>query len=452
MTRSPVAVLVGLLAASALPATASELSPQDFAYEVLLVTPGSATAYRVSVPLDVYRNVAHEDLRDVRVFNARGEVVPYELETPEPRLAARPRGPSLPLFPLRGEARVALDGLRISVQSQGTTVNVETAHGATQALAVTSYVIDARELSLPLSALELRWPDGAPDFSGNLRVESSDDLAAWRLVRGDAPIVSLRAGSAHLTQSRVEFPAAKAKFWRLTWLGTPAPFELSSVTADPAAAPPQAERETLTVAATPGDQEHREFLFDLGARLPVNQVNIELPEPNSVLRLRLLSRAHPTDSWRELTQAEFFRVQTGSSERHNDPISITRNSDRYWLARVTAPDAARGAGAPKLQVSWDRQDLVFLARGEGPYVLAYGYGQAAAASTALTPLLKGVIVQEASLGTVRLAGGPTRLESPRVVPWKRLILWLVLAAGIVLLAWMAYSLSRELSRTPASKP
>ena len=127
MTRSSLTVLAGLLAATTLRAVAGELSPQDFAYEVPLTTPGSAAAYRVPIPLEVYRHVAHEDLRDVRVFNARGEVVPYELETPEPQPAARPQGRSLALFPLRGEARVALDGLRISVQSQGTAVNVQTA-------------------------------------------------------------------------------------------------------------------------------------------------------------------------------------------------------------------------------------------------------------------------------------------------------------------------------------
>jgi hypothetical protein len=176
-----------------------------------------------------------------------------------------------------------------------------------------------------------------------------------------------------------------------------------------------------------------------------------LPVVNSVVKLQLLSRAHSADTWRELTQAEFFRVQTGSSERRNDPIRIATNSDRYWSARVTPADAPGGAGTLKLQVSWDQQDLVFLARGQGPYLLAYGSGQATAAATVLAPLLKGVTVQDASLGAVRLAAGPARLESPRVVPGKRLFLWSVLAAGIVLLAWMAYRLSRELSRASASK-
>jgi hypothetical protein len=451
VSRWSATAILGVVAVTGLPAAAAELSPQDFAYEVPIATPGSGAAYRLPIPLEIYRNVAHEDLSDVRVFNARGEVVPYEIETPAPRPVARTPGQSLPLFPLRGEARVVLDGLRISVQSQGTAVNVLAGQGTTEPPAVTSYVIDARDLSLSLSALELHWPGGAPDFAGHLRVESSDDLAVWRLVRGDAPVVSLHAGGAQLTQSRVEFSAARAKFWRLTWIGKPAPFELSSVTADAAAAPPEAERMTLTVTATAGDQKLREFFFDLGSRLPVNQVNVVLPEPNSVVKLQLLSRAHPADTWRELTQAEFFRVQTGSSERRNDPISIAANSDRYWSARVMPADAPSSAGTPKLQVSWDQQDLVFLARGPGPYLLAYGSGQATAAATALAPLLKGVTVQDASLGAVRLAAGPARLESPRVVPWKRLILWSVLAAGIVLLAWMAYRLSRELARTSAPK-
>src|SRR2546423_6159209 len=114
-------LVVALTSASAIPwAEAADLSPQDFAYGMPITTPAPAAAYRVAVPLEVYRNVVHEDLSDLRIFNARDEVVPYELQQPQPMPVARSEGPSLPLFPLRGDSRVTLLGLRLTIQSQGT--------------------------------------------------------------------------------------------------------------------------------------------------------------------------------------------------------------------------------------------------------------------------------------------------------------------------------------------
>jgi hypothetical protein len=453
MTRSPSVMLALIAAGAPLLSAAGDLSLQDFAYAVPISTAGPSSAYRIAIPLDVYRNVAHPDLRDVRVFNARGEAVPYELQDSPPKPVIRPQGPSLPLFPLRADARVKLDGLQISVQSQGTAVKVQADPRSTEPPAITSYVVDARSLTLPLSALQLTWPDGAPDFSGSLQVESSDDLAVWRLVKSESPVVNLRAEGAQLVQSRVEFPSTKAKFWRVAWVGKAAPFELSSVTADTAVSPPQAERVSLTVAATSGDDKRREFSFDLGTRLPVMQINMELPELNSVTKLQILSRARSSDSWRQITEADFFRVQSGASERLNDPITIATNFDRHWLARVTSPDGGIHDVAPKFQVAWNAQDLVFLARGTGPFVLAYGSGSALGGSSELGSLLRGVTVQKAELGIPRSAGGPARLQpAPRVVPWKMVILWSTLGFGILLLAWMAYRLSREVSSTPAPKP
>jgi hypothetical protein len=446
--------MLALISAGApLLSAAGDPSLQDFAYAIPITTRGSASAYRIAIPLDVYRNVAHEDLRDIRVFNARGEGVPYELQDAPPKPVIQSQGPSLPIFPLRADARVKLDGLQISVESQGAAVRVQADHQSTVPPPITSYVVDARALTLPLSALQLNWPGSAADFSGSLRVESSDDLAVWHLLKSGSPVVNLHADGAQLVQSRVEFPATKAKFWRLGWVGKPAPFELSSVTADTAVGPPQVERVNLTVPAISRDDKRREFSFDLGARLPVSQISIELPESNSVAKLQILSRAHPTDTWRQVTEGDFFRVQGGASERTNDPITIATDFDRFWLARLTPPDTAIGNAAPKLQVAWNARDLVFLARGSGPFVLAYGNGSAAAASSDLSLLLKGVSVQQAELGTPRSAGGPARLQpAPRVVPWKMVILWSTLGVGIMLLGWMAYRLSREISRAPAPKP
>jgi hypothetical protein len=95
---------VMLIAASALAAAANgELVPGDFAYGMPIRSSAVGAAFRVPVPLEVYRNVVHEDLADLRIFNASGAVVPYEFQQPEPQPVAAPPAHALTLFPLRGD-------------------------------------------------------------------------------------------------------------------------------------------------------------------------------------------------------------------------------------------------------------------------------------------------------------------------------------------------------------
>ena len=443
------ALLLALLCASA-PAGSAEISSRDFAYVMPVSTPIAAAAYSLTLPLDVYRGSAHADLRDVRIFNARGEVVPYEVRALQSGPALRPAADALPLFPLPGDARVSLDGLRISVQSRGTAVDVHTTAAQRTGAYTASYLIDARALALPLDGFSLHWQDHAADFTGSMRIEASDDLAAWRVVDGGVPIVNLTAGSAQLVQSRITFPATRAKFWRLTWAVKPAPFALSAVTGDTVGSAPL-QQLSVTVPAQSWDERRHEFSFDLGSELPVEQVDVELPEANSVVRLQVLSRSARSDPWRAVIGGEFFRLQNGGGERRNDPFAVPLNSDRYWLLRLEQPSVALGAAPPRLRVSWAKRELVFLARGGGPFLLAYGDSAAEAAGTPLDALLSRVTVQPAALGVTRISGGSARLvPAPRTLPWRVLILWSVLAAGVLLLGWMALHLWRELPRTPGA--
>jgi hypothetical protein len=438
---------LALLAVALASAADAELAPKDFAYGMPITVPAPAAAYRIAIPLDVYQKIVHENLSDLRVFNAGGEVVPYGFQQPHAEPAALPPESPLPLFPLRGDAHAALDGVRVTIQSPGSAVHVQAGAAAAGSQTVNGYVLDARELTAPVAALTLHWPDGAPEFSGSIRVESSDELGSWRLVRNDAPVVNLRTEEARLVEGHLDLPATKAKFWRLTWLGKSAPFDLTAVTAELAADRPDAERSSLTIVGTPLNDRRQEFAFDLGARLPVSELNIELPQSNSVAKIQLLSRARSADEWRPITHGEFYRVQAGDSERRNAAMPIPADPDRYWLARLDQPGSPLGEGALKLQAIWNAQDVVFLAQGSGPYLLVYGNGALIAANPSLSTVPNGVTILRAQLGAPKSLGGSARIMPPRALfPWKLAILWAVLGLGVVLLAWMVYRLSRELRR------
>ena len=60
---------------------AEEITTRDFAAGYYLETSGNNAVYSLELPEDVYHTVKSAELKDVRVFNSAGEVVPHELRS-----------------------------------------------------------------------------------------------------------------------------------------------------------------------------------------------------------------------------------------------------------------------------------------------------------------------------------------------------------------------------------
>lgn len=58
-------------------AHAANLAPRDFAYGQPIVSPAAASVYSIILPLAIYQPTVRDDLGDLAIFNARGEVVPF---------------------------------------------------------------------------------------------------------------------------------------------------------------------------------------------------------------------------------------------------------------------------------------------------------------------------------------------------------------------------------------
>jgi Protein of unknown function (DUF3999) len=77
-------------------------------------------------------------------------------------------------------------------------------------------------------------------------------------------------------------------------------------------------------------------------------------------------------------------------------------------------------------------------------MLTYGSALAPSAETDLSAMPTAVTVLRATLDGRRQLGGKARLAKPAEFPWKRVLLWAVLALSVCLLAWMAYRVTREM--------
>jgi hypothetical protein len=426
-------------------AHATELQPGLFAYGMPIVTPHEAAEYRLEIPPEVYLKSVQPGLRDLQIFNGKGEPVPFAIEQPRVPPRAHPAGTAVPLFPLRDDSPAALSALRVAIDTHGSAISVQTNGTDPAANESLTYVLDGRAVQSPVSAIQLHWPDDAADFAGRVSVESAETLGQWHLVVVAAPIANLHAGGAELIEDRVELPGTRAQFFRLSWSGKPPPFQLTSVAVEITGASDRIERASLIVGAVPGKNKPGESQFDLHATPPTDRLNLVLPELNTVIDAQILARADPKEPWQQITQGGFYRLQSADGELRNGAMKIDLTPWRYWLVRVLRPAAAESGGAPHLEVQWRASEVRFLARGAGPYIMAYGSGSTMGAAAPLASLPGSVAPEPATLDSPKILGGESRLKTSFAASgWRNSILWLTLIAALAGLAWMALRLTREL--------
>lgn len=419
---------------------------------------------QLPLPVPAYARAQQPGLADLRVVDARGANVPFALLAPRPDEALRterlrdaalyplpPRPPGSTAWPMPLELTV--EGERISVTRRP--------GAAAPASAPAGWVIDlgdlgerARDEPVPM-ALELQW-SGPAEFSAAYRLEQSADLRSWQPA-GAGQLLALAAPGGALTQPRVLLPAAPSRFQRLVW-------------ADPAAAPALSgarsvaleqrsrvldEPVELELAASPeppaSDPKQAApgaLHYDLGAVLPLIQLELQLPPGTQVAPVHVQARERPEQAWQAVAGTVAYRIERDGVLSRSPPLAVQARA-RY-LRIVPDPRAGRlDAARTPLRVRVQLSSVLFAAQGEPPYALLAGSAQARPGALPLATLVPALDEERARFGqahlgewqesdaAVRQAEAGERREALR-----RWLLWAVLLGGVGALGWMVWRLAR----------
>lgn len=443
-------------------------SPSTFAYGMTIRADGGDALYRLDLPRAVYRGAVRPDLGDLRVFNGAGEVVPHAFRPRVPAGTRKPAPVALPFFPLYGEDAKQLDrlSLRVERSASGTIIQLDEHSRTPTSKKLLAYLVDASALKDPVRALELEIKSRAT-YAAKVNLEMSEDLSAWRTVAAQTPLVSLQYGGARLEQRRIEFGPRKPKYFRITWNGLPSDAVLGALRAEPGDERVDVSRQWETVAGHAVADKSGDYGFDTQGVFPADRVRFELPQENTVVQIQLLSRGRSNAPWRPVTQGVVYRLRRYGTEISSPELVIGADPDRYWLLKVDQKGGGLGVGEPKLLLGWVSSEIVWVARGNPPFTLAYGSRDAKPSAYAIESLVPGyrsdadlnaklastdqdktVPVKTAEVDAPAVLGGQRALEER--VDFKRWILWASLVAGVALLAWMAWRLVKQMDNS--SKP
>ena len=429
----------------------------DFFAGYYLETHGAGPFFRLPLPEEVYATVRSPDLSDMRVFNSAGETLPHALRAPDFRQETGEKV-NVPFFPLHGDDRQALSAnLAVEVvrDQAGTIVTVQDP-GAGQVERLRGYLLDLGVGSHPGGTLELHWQPASPSSLFTVAIEQSGDLRGWWPLVSAAPLLDLRHHGERVLKREIVLPAAPQRYLRLSWREKEA-LLLGQVRLATKAGDDRREWQWSEVGSgeVKKPQDRLEIDYQADFRVPASSARLRFSRPNSLAKVDLQSRASAKDPWRSRCRQAFYNLTFGTAQVESGSCAFTPTTDTLW--RVTVEEDGAGIATsrvgPSLSLGRLASELLFVARGTPPYLLAFasarpleqGGREGRLVLEALEATEAAASISPASLGKRIELGGETVLRSPAPSPpWKTWLLWGVLFLGVAMLALMSRNLLREM--------
>ncbi|WKB54076.1 DUF3999 family protein [Eleftheria terrae] len=436
------------LAAAAGPALAAPGSAE-------LALQGSGPYHTVHLPMALHTRAASSDFGSLRVLNARGEALPFAWrELPPP--AAEESRRTVPFFKQPGVTR--------------------------QPARPPAWVLDTRQLRGSLQALELRLPEGRHG-AYTLALDSSTDLQHWQSVLPRLQVLWLEHQGLRLEQASLPLGGVPPGYLRLSPIeGSELP-PLAAAEVTALSSVEQAPALQWSEPIAPSGCGPRHCDYPLPAQLPLAQLQVVAHEPNALAEVQLLGqeaaapaagpphglrerlralrhkqRPPAPPGWLPLASTSVYWLRLPEGEFRSPALPFDAGVWPQLRLQTEGPITQLGQRPPSLKVAAETRSLVFLARGPAPYRLAWGGDERqAGAPVALQQLLplrrpgEPLPADTASL-SLPAAAAPAvaSASSPAPVPARPAVapgLWAVLAGGLALMGWMAWSLLRK--RPPA---
>lgn len=452
----------GVLLAAALmlapPAGAVEAGA--FAVQVPLTLEGAGPWYRLTLPLDLQMHARHTDLRDLRVFDAAGVAMPYAVVRAAARAVQAEKRTPVRIFPLHGAVQDAAPGpaIRLHIGADGTLLEVGPEAGPGGAEPPPGgmrrgWLLDLSAVQGGRDTLMLDWQSTDEGFQ-RFHIEGSNDLKSWSPL-GGGQIARLSFNGEHIDQREVELGARRHRYLRLLWEAPREAPRLTGVQLRTMQTTLQDAPLVWSAPLTAQRDRNGDYLLTLPVALPLQRLRVDLPQANTLAPLEVAGRHaidEPRAPWAMQARTILYRLPLDEGETVQDELELPGRALRQLRLRIDARGGGLGADSLTVHAGLTANEVIFLARGRAPYLLALGDEHSLAADLPVTTLVPGYSRQSDHVGSAYpvaaqppVVAGTSMPKSPAsaAADWKRLLLWALLLGGVGLLVMMTLHLVRK---------
>ena len=192
------------------------------------------------------------------------------------------------------------------------------------------------------------------------------------------------------------------------------------------------------------------WLFESNIVAAITRMEFLAAQDGLLYKGMLYSRNDEKLDWRFRQNVSQYRLNIGETDMRSDAFSLRPNNDRYWKVKIETEGRFSENQLPEIRAGWAPKQLLFLAQGQGPFTLAFGNPVISPANNNdLNSLVKtyedsGANIDKVTSGTI--IDNANYIAAKNRLPWKKILLWLVLIMGTVLMGFMAYRLYQQMGK------
>ena len=366
----------------------------------------------------------------------------------------------LPVFPIFGETGINRpERISARVSADGALVEIAGLGEKTTKTQIIGYVIDASGLERQPERLALDITGDGRDYMFSLGVYSGDDLTHWELAARNLGVANLTFGGRILSKNTLRIDGLADKYLKIPWPPEARGHTLSGVSAYfPEDVSDEERRITSLGKGRTEDSGDGGVVFESPGFLPADRAELIFPLENSMAVVRIrCGNGNEKNARRTFPETLVYHLKTGGTSLMSDPMEIPVSPYRYWRVSMEGQSVGAGNNLPELRLGWRPHKLIFVGRGSGPFLLAFGSSRVAHPGNEMRmlmePLLKikngkspNHLVRQAKLGDSLIElGGDSALSTPNPPSdWKRYALYGGIFACLALVGVMAWKLSGEM--------
>jgi len=435
---------------------AAPLTNDSFAYSATL-SDANTSLRQFDLPVTLYHKIKRKDYGDLRIFNADGQIVPHQFSQAKKQDSIQKK--SLVFFPFSKQQANHPDNIQVVINQkknqrhnqQNITINQSIASDNANKSNQYQYIIENSATTTALCKLKLEWTQPKSSMVIGLKLESSATLKNWKTLSRKLNISKLDYAGSKLINNEISFPCTTQKYLRLTWLKSNQHIQLNHILGIYSKNAQQAIQ-TASLGKPVYDnvyESHGSWLFEKNSIASISQMEMIAPQDGLLYKGALYSRDNNKAEWRFRQQIKQFKLNLGDSKLQSSPIEMIANNDRYWKLDLANEGRFSQDQFPEIRVSWTAKQVIFMAQGKSPFELAFGNPSIKPAhNNDLNSLIQSLKQTDSNIDKVKLeqiTNSGIDFKTKTHFPWKKIILWLVLIIGTLLMAFMAFRLYQQIN-------
>ncbi len=426
------------------------LNAEQTFLEANIKTSGEASLQVFQLPESFYLDSNQESISKLRIIDKFGSELPFNIEKYSGVVSQQKR--KLMLYPLT-ESRYLqsqTETLRLKYDQKDRLTQLEKNNNQQPSNKVVGYLIDLGE-SYPRGSSVVTFDLSQVAQTSFLKfsIDQSNNLKDWKKLSRREVLAQLVNNGSVAQHNKITLRNSHSRYLRINLEPEHnqqhSAFKLlmaeQSFTREVQTALTWTEYKKLQY-----DDKDDAYILDISIAIAYKQVQLKMPKAPSIITADIFLKRKSATPWRFYKQVNLVNIQ-------DENVDIVENQFPVWFGSsskvkfvVKYADPPFNQNSVWVKLAYVPQKVTFYANGNEPYRVQFGQIASNHNNQQLLNMIKAQTNSTMGIARLGLVRAVKMDDESSEINWKAISLWLTLIAGVVVMAWMAKNLLKQMEK------